>query len=184
VTEALLGCLTDQDADVRRLAVEALAGPQDPRVTEALLGCLADQDKEVRHSAVRALDGREGSRVTEALLGCLADQDEDVRVATVEALADREGSRVTEALLGCLADQDEDMRYGAVEALGGRKSPETLLILASKVRTLSQPSLREVTDAAESLMIRHYRRIDPADQPEVLAAMGWLTTAVLSDRSA
>jgi hypothetical protein len=33
-------------------------------------------------------------------------------------------------------------------------------------------------------MIRHYRRIDPADQPEVLATMGWLTTAAQTNYSA
>jgi HEAT repeat protein len=91
---------------------------------------------------------------------------------------------VTEALLGCLTDGDRDVRRTAADALGGRESPEALLILARKVRTLAQSSALEVAKAAEPLMIRHYRRIDPADQPEVLVAMGWLTTAALSDRSA
>ena len=90
---------------------------------------------------------------------------------------------MTEALPGCLSSQYESVRDAAVAALGGRGFPETLLILARMVRTLSQPSLLAVTEAAEPLTIRHYRRIDPADQPEVLAAMGWLTTAALSDGS-
>ena len=91
---------------------------------------------------------------------------------------------MTEALLSCLTDQSWSVQRAAVEALGGREFPETLLILAKKVRTLSQSSLAAVTKAAEPLIVRHYRRIGPADKPEVLAAMEWLTTAVLSDRSA
>ena len=67
-----------------------------------------------------------------------------------------------------------------MEALGGREFDETLLVLATKVRTLRQSSLAGVTKAAESLMIRHYRRIGPAGKPGVLVAMEWLTTAVFA----
>jgi HEAT repeat protein len=132
---------------------------------------------------VGALAGRQDPGVTEALLGCLTDQEHIVRSAAVEALAGRQDPEVTEALVGCLTSQDEFVQRTAVQALGGRESPQTLMVLARKVRTLNQPSLLVVAWAAESLMIRHYRRIDPADQPEVFAAMGWLTAAV-SDRSA
>jgi hypothetical protein len=72
------------------------------------------------------------------------------------------------------------VQSAAARALAGRDDPETLLLLARKVRTLSQPSLLRATQAAEPLMIRHYRHIDAADQPEVLAAMGWLTTELRS----
>lgn len=90
---------------------------------------------------------------------------------------------MTEALLGCVIDPAEIVRRSAVRVLAERESTEALRSLARKVRALSQ-SLLEVTEAAESLTMRHYRRIDPADQPEVFATMGWLTTAVLSGRSA
>ena len=70
---------------------------------------------------------------------------------------------MTEALLGCLTSQYESVRDAAVAALGGREFPETLLILARMVRTLCEPSLLAVTEAAEPLTIRHYGRINPAD---------------------
>jgi hypothetical protein len=80
--------------------------------------------------------------------------------------------------------EDDFVRLSAVGALVRRDFPETLLTLARKIRTLSPSMLGVATVPAEALMIRHYRRIDPADQPEVLAAMGWLTMAALSGRSA
>ena len=184
VTEALLGCLTDQDMSVWYKAVRVLASREGPEVTEALLSCLTDQDEHVRGAAVEALASREGPEVTEALLSCLTDQNWPVRHAAVKGLGGRQGPEVTQALLAHLTDQEWSVRAAAVGALRERESSETLLILARKVRTLSQSSLLEVTEAAEPLMIRHYRQIDPADQPEVLAAMGWLTTTALSDSSA
>jgi HEAT repeat protein len=184
VTEALLACLTDPDAWVRRVAAEALAGRQDPGVTEALLACLTEAHTYVREAAARALAGRQGPGVTEALLARLTDPEVLVRGAAAGALAGRQDPGLPEALLARLTDPNALVRDAAAEALARRQDPATLLILARKVRTLNQPSLLAVTEAAEALMIRHYRRIDPADQPEVLAAMGWLTTAALSDRSA
>jgi HEAT repeat protein len=132
---------------------------------------------------VEALGGQKGPGVTEALLGCLTSQDSPTRYAAMEGLGGREGPGVTEAVLDRLTDPDWAVRRAAVKALGKRDSPETLLILTRKVRTLSQSSLAEITEAAESLMIRYYRQIDPADRPEVFAAMGWLTAAALSNNS-
>ena len=75
------------------------------------------------------------------------------------------------------------MRQAAAGAQAGA-SPLKHSWSGQEVHTFSQRSLLVVAEAAEPLMIRHYRRIDPADQPEVLAEMAWLTTAALSDRSA
>ena len=182
LTEALLGRLTSENGSVPH-AVRALANRGGPEVTEALLGCLTSQNRSVRTAAVAALGDREGPEVTEGLLGCLTDQDWSVRDAAMDALANREGAKVTEALLARLTSQYDSERHAAAAALGGREFPDTLLVLARMVRTVSQHSLLAVIEAAEPLTIRHYRRIDPADQPEVLAAMGWLTTAALSDGS-
>lgn len=56
--------------------------------------------------------------------------------------------------------------------------------MLSAVRLVALPEPDLLTEAAEPLTIRHYRRIDPAGQPEVPATMGWLTAAALSERSA
>jgi len=132
----------------------------------------------VRRAAARSPGRRRDPAVTEALLGCLTSQDRHVRRAAARSPGRRQDPAVTEALLSCLADEDVRGTVGWV--LGKCESPEILLILARMVRSFSQPSIQ----AAEPFMIRLYRRIDLDDQPEVLDAMGWLTTAALSDRSA
>jgi len=178
VLETLLDCLADQDHDVRDAAMWALAGRHEPRATEALLDCLASSDEFARSGAAEALAVRQEPGVTEALLGCLADTSRIVRLRAVEALSDRQEPEVTDALLNLLTgpDPDSDFLSNAVEALGKRESPEGLLNPARNVHALSQRSISAVTEVAEALTVRHYCMINAADQPEVLAAMQWLTT--------
>jgi len=59
VLPALLDCLSDYEAGVRRAAVEALAGREGPAVLPALLECLSDYEAGVRFAAVKALADRE-----------------------------------------------------------------------------------------------------------------------------
>ena len=183
VTEALLA-LSGPDSSVRFDAAIALGGREGLEVTEALLALLSDPAEKARRSAAIALGAREGPEVTEALLVLLSDPDSSVRSAAATALGGREGPEVAEALLAGLSDPDEEARRLAARTLAGSASPEALLTLARTVQTLNQPSLLRAYDAAGPLMIRHYHQIDPADQPEVLATMGWLTTAALTDDSA
>ena len=177
----LLNCLADEDASVRYAAVCALAGRDESGVTQALVGCIADRDENVRHAAVVALATREGAEVTEALLGCLNDRDVDVRLTAADALARRKDSEVTQGLLERLTGEDPTAWKAALEALAGRDSAESLLGLAKRVRVLKQASVGHAIGAAEELMVRHYRRIDPVDQVWVRAEMGWLTTALSAD---
>jgi HEAT repeat protein len=178
-TEALLTCLIDNDEFVRAAAIEALAELQDPSVTEILLTFLADPGEHVRAVVMEALANRQDQGVTEALLARLADENEDEneRVAAIDVLTTRQEASVTEALLKCLDDPSEYLREEAAQALAHRESPEALLNLAGRIQTLSKSSLSQVAPAAHLLMIRHYHRLDPTEQPMVLAAMGWLTTA-------
>jgi hypothetical protein len=76
------------------------------------------------------------------------------------------------------------VRSAAAEALAGRSTPQDLTILAEETRRLNQSALEQAFDAAEQLMTRHYRWIEPIEQPAVRAAMAWLTIAALMDNSA
>jgi hypothetical protein len=103
-------------------------------------------------------------------------------LAAAGALAGQEDPAVTKALLDRVRDDDDtSVRFAAVHALAGREAPEDLLLLAKEARSLSRARLLEVINAAEQLMIQHDRRIEPAMQPAVRAAMGWLTRAALAD---
>jgi len=184
VTAALLDHLRSDDESMRGAAADALAGRDDPAVTAALLDRLGDDDEHVRHTTVLALAGRDDPAVTAALLDHLRSENEPVRGAAARALVGRDDPAVTAALLDHLRSDDESMRHTAVQALADRDSPQDLLALSSQIRRLSQSSLLQVIDAAEQLMTRHYRRIEPAEQAAVRAAMGWLTATALTDNSA
>jgi len=184
VTEALLGLLTDTSRPVRAAATRALAGRDDLRVTEALLARLNEPDRHMRVEAIKALADRGEPTVVQVLVDRLASQHSSERRAVVRALAGRADRGVTEALLACLTEAGDDsfmLQAAAAEALAAQESPQALLSLAKEVRRLSWSALPHVVWAAERLMIRYYRYLEPAERPGVLAAMGWLTAAVLTD---
>ena len=117
------------------------------------------------------------------LANLLADDDADVRYAAVVALAGREDPGVTAALLARLADDRADVRRAAVDALARRAATQDLVTLAEETRRLDQAALMQVFSAAERLMTRHYRRIEPTAQPAIRATMAWLTVTALTDNS-
>jgi HEAT repeat protein len=85
---ALTRASASDDADVRKLVVDALGGIGDPSATDRLLEMLGDQDPNVRGAAADAL-GSGGSRAAEGpLLGVAADSDEQalVRLSALCAL--------------------------------------------------------------------------------------------------
>jgi hypothetical protein len=67
---------------------------------------------------------------------------------------------------------------------GRDQAPQALTILAEEIRRLDRSVLPLVAGPAEHLMIRYYRRIEPAEQLAVRNAMAWLTATVLLDLSA
>jgi HEAT repeat protein len=182
VTAVLLERFADDDVQVRFAAGRALAGRTGPAVTAALLERLADHHPHVRRAAVDALAGREGSAVTAVLLERLADHG-DVRRAAVVALAGREDPAITAALLERLAHHHGDVRRAAVDALARRAATQDLVTLAEETRRLDQAALMQVFSAAERLMTRHYRRIEPTARPAIRGAMAWLTVTALTDSS-
>ena len=65
--------LGDAAVSVRRTAIRALEGHEEPRVTLALVSCINDQG--VRYAAASALKGRNEPMVTSALLNMLTAPD-------------------------------------------------------------------------------------------------------------
>jgi hypothetical protein len=71
------------------------------------------------------------------------------------------------------------MRGEAARALARQESPQILLDLAEYTPRLNSLHALQLTSLAERLMFRHYRRIEPAGQSALRAAMGRLTSAAL-----
>jgi HEAT repeat protein len=119
----LTGALQDQDADVRRAVIEALADIQreDSVAIPAIAHALQDQSADIRGSAAAAL-GRFGSAAAQTapvLVAALKDEDASVRLNAVKSLAAIAPPKSAETSLRlALNDGDIRVRRAAAEALG------------------------------------------------------------------
>jgi hypothetical protein len=83
----LIGVLrSDENADVRASAADALGDLGYPAALDGLIEALSDSDAMVRESAVDALAEIGGEQAIQALVDTLADEDDDVREAAADGL--------------------------------------------------------------------------------------------------
>jgi HEAT repeat protein len=118
--ESIRQDLASPDEEVRRLAVERLAGLPDAECMAALVDRLGDASWRVRKAAVERLCGLpEPWKAAEALIAALADgENPGRRNAAVEVLV-QAGPRVVPDLIEATRDADIDVRKLVVDALAG-----------------------------------------------------------------
>ena len=109
----------DEDWQVRRTAVRALAGRRDAPLVDALVAALRDSHRNfsVLSSALQLL-AMTGVDVTTALVDLLRNPDADVRIQAALALGTGARPEAAAALLEALDDPDANVRFHAIEALG------------------------------------------------------------------
>jgi HEAT repeat protein len=141
--------LESADEEIRRLAVERLAGlPPDvalPRLVERL----GDPGWRVRKAAVERLaDAPAGWPVAEALVPALSDgENPGRRNAAVEALV-RRGDPAVDALVAATRSDDHDVRKLAVDTLAGIGAPRCE---ARLIELLDDPDANVRAAAADAL---------------------------------
>jgi HEAT repeat protein len=128
----LPSALGDEDWQVRRSAVAALAGRRDPGLVEALVTALRDGHRNfsVLSSALQLLTIT-GADVTSALVDLLQHPDADLRIQAALALGAQARPDAVEALLAALDDEDANVRFHAIEALGKLAPPAAVERLAA-----------------------------------------------------
>ena len=111
--------LADDDWQVRRSAVNTLAGRRDPALVDALVGALRDSHRNfsVLSSALKLL-AMTGVDVTTALADLLRHPDADLRIQAALALGTQAHPEAADALLVALDDPDANVRFHAIDALG------------------------------------------------------------------
>ena len=198
--EALVGCggratsrlileLSSDDADIRKLVVDALAAIEDPTSCGPLVKAIDDRDPNVRAAAAEALGLVGGSTEIERLMKAASDRGEDVlvRLSALRALSRMEASVGVSRLVDALDDSllrpaafellAHSVDPTAVEVLlkglsgGGRSSREKAM--AALLRTLGRlddreaedlrARLREVANASDDLIEASCERLDAAD---------------------
>ncbi len=120
--EALIGALSDSDAQVRRTAARTLGDMGDRRAMQALVGALADSDGEVRRWAAWGLGeiGAGDGQVTERLMEVLlSDPVDEVRRWAAWALGEIQNDHAVPALAAALeSDPAQEVRRWSAWALG------------------------------------------------------------------
>lgn len=107
-------------ADVRRVAIEALAGRAGEEAIGLLVDALADTDVRARLTALAGLRGRMTEPALHRAITFLDDADAGVRLAAVEAIAAEPHAACAAALERAARDSDEEVCASAVLALARR----------------------------------------------------------------
>src|ERR1700704_894323 len=119
--------MADEDWQVRRAAVDALAGRRDPALVDALVSALREGHRNfsVLSSALQLLT-MTGVDLTASLIDLLRHPDADLRIQAALALGTQTGPEAVNALLGALDDEDPNVRFHAIEALAKLCPPSAL----------------------------------------------------------
>lgn len=115
--DPLVSVLQQENDDVRRSAIRALAKIGDVTVAPALVAMLNDKDPLVRSSAIEALGSMRYSNALEPLIAMLKDVDPNVRRGTAWALGSIGDPRALEMLVRNIEDADSYVRTEVLSAL-------------------------------------------------------------------
>lgn len=123
--------LADDDWQVRRAAVRALASRRDTALVDALIAALRDGHRNfsVLSSALQLLS-LTGVDVADALVSLMGHDDADLRIQAALALGTQRRPEAIEALIAAFDDPDVNVRFHAIEAVGKQAHPEAIDRLA------------------------------------------------------
>lgn len=155
-TQRLIAEMSSDDADVRKLVVDALAAIEDPASCGSLIEAMEDVDPNVRAAAAEALGVVGGSREIERLMNAACDGDEDVlvRLSALRALSRLEAGVGVARLASAL--EHSLLRPSAFELLGHSTDPAAVDELAKGLSNGGRSS-REKAIAA---LLRTLGRLD------------------------
>jgi HEAT repeat protein len=127
----LASAMADEDWQVRRSVVRALAARNDASLVDAIVTALRDghRDFSLLSSALQLLS-MTGVDVMDALVGLMRHPDVDLRVQAALALGTQRRPEAVTALLIALDDADANVQFHAIEALGKLAVPAAMERLA------------------------------------------------------
>jgi HEAT repeat protein len=140
--------IKDEDALVRKTAVNALAELRSASSVGHLVMALVDEDTDVRIAAAGALGGIGGEEVLEPLLLALKDEDPWVRCSALNSLGRLRHPDARQAIVALLETADGLVAISALEALAGIGGEE---VLAQVKKALDNPD-EEVVKAAITIL--------------------------------
>ncbi len=122
--ELALSFLKDEDAVIRKSAVESLAAIGSDGAARQIVLALSDEERDVRISAVASLGQIKYGEAMRPLLSLLQDEDIWVKSAVIRALAKIAGNDAAPHIAGLLNDEVGLTVITALETLGEMALPE------------------------------------------------------------
>jgi len=118
------GALGDEDWEVRRAAVRALAARRDAALLNSVVAALRDGHRNfsLLSSALQLLS-LTGVDVTDALISLMDQPDADLRIQAALALGGQRRPEALDALIAAFDDPDVNVRFHAIEAIGKHAHP-------------------------------------------------------------
>ena len=154
--KALIGLLSDEDANVVYCAAVGLGHRGDSRAVPHLVALANHVDSQVRFGVAFGLLGKDEPAAIECLIQLSSDVDRDVRSWAVFALGsqtDADTPELREALVMALNDPDLEVRGEALVGLACRQDPRTKNALLAEwqgdvISALSLEAAQELGDPA------------------------------------
>jgi HEAT repeat protein len=179
--EPLLTALKDRDPDIRKIAVEGLAGLGDTQAVEPLAVMLkAERESNVRQTVVTSL-GEMGPTAIAPLAATLKDEDPEIRKNAIRALEKIGDSGAVEPLVSMLrGEREKGIRQMAIASLG-KMGPSAVapLIVALKdedpeIRRNAIWALEKIGDprAVEPLVSMLEREREASIRQAVVVSLG------------
>ncbi len=144
---SLMHSLKDEDAAVRRNALQRMGFEIHMEFREPLMAALADEDARAREYAATALAAYSSSEVTDALMSSLTDEDVWVRVAIYKSLP-IEDPRVADVFRQQIQQENPIGQATILRCLGQSRNPATEGLLVSY---LNHPDAEIRAAACEAL---------------------------------
>lgn len=156
ILEPLTAALDDDDVDVRKLIVDAIAGIGAESSRDAMIKVLGDTDANVRAAAADALGAIGGDEAQAGLRACAINELEDrlVRLSSLRALASLEANISTDDLCGVL--ENSTLAAAGYTLLGNSDSPEAIACVEKGLAASSRAS----REAAIGALLRVLSRQD------------------------
>lgn len=151
--DAALQCWQNEqeDIDVRRRALEALAHSSREEVYPAIMAAFQHEDRRMRISAVFAMGKSCDERWTDVVLAELDNADPEMRYEAARAAGELEIQDAVPSLKALAFSDDVEIRDVAVWSLGeigGREAKRALELLAQDAKARNDEDLLEAVDDA------------------------------------
>ncbi len=117
--------LTDEDVEMRKLAVNSLEGIEDEKVIEPLIEAMKDENTPVRHKAAENL-GKMGDVVVDRLMEVVTNEDGEYKRFASFALKGTGSQKAIDYFAQAIHDEDFGVRKIAVRSLGELKATDSI----------------------------------------------------------